>query len=201
MIGPSTRKILQDRHLIFNCFQFSRGATAERPRSRRWVSADQCRCTHDPNKILDATLAYTIHFREASEEEEAQEKKESEKYGMPPDCIGEFESVQGSWINVPSDFLDLLWAAAIAADGVLRSIELTVQRQGGERWAIFEVRFSEKMGEPFEVQYDKRSRATIIPPHPVVRELRAQRKRRVWSGIGIIAVGVLIALSIAKLWH
>ena len=203
--APSTRDILKDQLLTFNCYQFSRGVTAGRPRSRRWVSAEQCLCTHDPDRILDASLPYTIFFREMSEEEETRQKKQSEEYGWPPDHIGVFRDVDNSWVNVPADFLDLLWAAAIAADGVLRSIELTVQRQREERWAIFEVRFSEKMGEPFEVQYDKRSRPIITLPraHPVVAEFRVilAKLKSILLAVVIIAVVALIASWIAKLWH
>jgi hypothetical protein len=202
----STRRKSEDQWLTFNCYQFSRRVTAGRPRSRRWVSADQCLCTHDPDKILDATLSHRISFREVVEEEETQEKKELEENSWPPDHIGVFRDSGTSWVNVPSDFMDHLWAAAIAADGVLRSIELTVQRQPEERWAIFGVLFTETMGEPFEVQYDRRSRPIIAPPraHPVVRELRAVRaqlKWRAWSVITIIVVGVLVALWIANLWR
>jgi len=204
-----TRNILKDQWLTFNCYEFSRRVSAGRPRSRRWVSADKCLCTRDPGKILDATLPYTIFFVEMSEEEERQEKKRLEGLGWPPDHIGVLNlGIDGdSWVNVPSDFMDLLWTAAIAADGVLRSIELTVQQQQPEeRLVIFEVRFSEKMGEPFKVQYDKRSRPIITPPRadPVVAELRALRAlswRRLLPGVIIIAAGVLIALWIAKLWR
>jgi hypothetical protein len=145
-----------------------------------------------------------------SEEEETQERKRLEELGWPPDHIGVLNFGIGpeSWINVPSDFMDLLWTAALAADGVLRSIELTVQQQQPEeRLVIFEVRFSEKMGEPFKVQYDRRSRPIITPPRadPVVAELRALKLRPQWrswvSGIAIIAAGVLLALWIAKLWR
>jgi hypothetical protein len=139
-----------------------------------------------------------------SEEEETQEKKELEEHGWPPDSIGIFDGAQ-SWVNVPSDFFDLLWSAATAADGVLRSITLKVQRHE-DRWIVFEVGLSEKMGEPFKVQYDRRSRPIITPPrpHPVVAELRALRALswgRLLPGVIIIAAGVLIALWIAKLWR
>jgi hypothetical protein len=201
----STRRTSKDQWLTFNCYQFSRRVTAGRPRSRRLVSADQCLCTHDPGKILDVALPYTIFFVEMSEEEEIQEKKRLKELGWPPDPIGvlNFGIGADSWINVPSDFMDLLWDAAIAADGFLRSIELTVQQQQPEeRLVIFEVRFSEKIGEPFEVQYDRRSRPIIAPPRadPVVAELRALRAlswSRLLPGVIIIAAGVLIA----KLWH
>jgi hypothetical protein len=199
MNGRPARKILEERHLTFNCYEFSRAVTAGRPRSSRWVSAERCQCTQDPHKILDVGPLCTISFREMSEEEE---KKELEKYGSAPDEIGVLREDQSAGVMVPSDFMDPLWAAAIATDGVLRSISLKVRRHDENNyWVITEVAFSEKSGEPIEVQYDKRARATIIPPHPVVRELRAQRKRPVWSGIAIIAAGVLIALLIAKLWH
>jgi len=195
--GTSSRRKSQDQWLTFNCYQFSRGVTAERPRSRRWVRAEECLCTDDPDKISDATLLQTISFHEVSEEEETQEKKELEEHGWPPDFIGILGGAQ-SWVNVPSDFFDLLWSAATAADGVLRSITLKVQRHE-DRWIVFEVGLSEKMGEPFKVQYDRRSRPILTPSRddPVVRELRAVRaqlKWRGWSGIAIIALGVLVAL-------
>ena len=67
--GPSSRRKSQDQWLTFNCYQFSRGVTAERPRSRRWVRAEECLCTDDPDKISDATLLQTISFHDVSEED------------------------------------------------------------------------------------------------------------------------------------
>jgi hypothetical protein len=205
MVSAKARNILKNQWLTFNCYQFSRGVTAGRPRSRRWVAADKCVCTRASDKDFDDALLHTIFFREVSEEEETEARKQSEEYGGLSHEIGVLRNDGEAQVNVPSDFLDFLWAGAIAADGVLRSISLAVQRHENY-WVISEVRLDEKMGEPFEVQYDKRSRPKISPPRddPVVRELRAVRtqlKWRVWSGIAIIAVGVLVALWIANLWH
>jgi hypothetical protein len=123
---------------------------------------------------------------------------------IPVDRIGVFDDKFNS-INVPSDFLNVLWNAAIAADGVLRSIQLTVQPQKDGRWAIIEVHLKEEIAEPFELPFDKGGRPKVILPraNPVVAELRAPKLRgRSWvSGIAIIAAGVLVALWIAKLWR
>jgi hypothetical protein len=72
---------------------------------------------------------YSLYFYETSDEEEAENQKE---------CIGVFRPGETSFIYVPPDFLEALWTAAIAADGVLRSIQLTVQPQKGGHWAVFE---------------------------------------------------------------
>jgi hypothetical protein len=109
-------------------------------------------------------------------------------------------------INVPSESLNVLWKAAIAADGVLRSIQLTVQQQRGGSWAVFEAHLKEEITETFELPVDKQSRPKIGPPRPdpTLLELRLIRERltpRLWTGVAIIAAGVLIALWIAKLWR
>jgi hypothetical protein len=101
----------------------------------------------------------------------------------------------------------VLWNAAIAADGVLRSIQLTVQPQKDGGWTVFEAYLKEEIAEPFELPFDKGGRPKVMPPRadPVVAELRALKLRPQWrswaSGITIIAAGVLVALWIAKLWH
>lgn len=71
-----TRDVLEDRSLIFNCYQFSRGVKGERPRSRRWVNADQCLCVDDRDKICDPTLVYSFSFSERSDEEATQSNKD-----------------------------------------------------------------------------------------------------------------------------
>jgi len=205
----STRDFLKDQLLTFNCYQFSRGVRATRPLSRRWVSAGQCLCTHDPDKICDPSRLYDLHFNESSDEEAANELKEiNERFpDIPPDRIGVFNpDGEMSFIYVPPHFMDVLWSAAIAADGVLRSVSLTAQPQGERRWAVFEATLNERIAEPFELPIDKSGRPKAIPPraNPVVAELRALRALswgRLLPGVIIIAAGVLIALWIAKLWR
>jgi hypothetical protein len=66
----STRDVLEDRFLTFNCYKFSRGINATRPLSRRWVLAEECLCTRDTtDKICDRNTSYSLHFRETTEEE------------------------------------------------------------------------------------------------------------------------------------
>jgi hypothetical protein len=126
---------------------------------------------------------------------------------IPVDRIGIFNPNEDlNFINVPTEFLNVLWKAAIAADGVLRSIQLTVQPQKGGSWAVFEAYLKEEIAETFELPVDKQSRPKIGPPRadPVVAELRALRALswgRLLPGVIIIAAGVLIALWIAKLWR
>jgi hypothetical protein len=130
---PSTRDILKDEFLNFNCYQFSRGIKAGRPASSREVSAEQCVCTRDTSKICDPSQLYSLCFFETSDEQEAENQKRLSKYpDIPPDRIGVFDpDGKTSFIYVPPDFLEALWTAAIAADGVLRSIQLKVQPQKG----------------------------------------------------------------------
>jgi hypothetical protein len=204
----STRDSLKDHFLNFNCYQFSRGITSARP-PRRSVSAEQCLCTRDTPKICDRNQLYSLHFYELPDEEEAERQRElSENPDIPYDRIGVFRPDDGdAFIHVPPNFLDALWNAAIAADGVLRSIQLSVQPQKSGGWAVFEAYLKEEIAEPFPV--DKSSRPKVGPPRaePSLVELRAIRAQlrptvwSVWLGVTIIAAGVLVALWIGNLWR
>lgn len=206
---PPTRDLHEDKFLYFNCYKFSRGIRMGRPLSRRIVSAEKCLCTGDTTeKICDRNRFYSLHFREITDEEEARTKDRITDPDIPVDRIGAFRPNDDlNFINVPTEFLNVLWNAAIAADGVLRSIQLTVQPQrDGLRWAVFEAHLKEEIAEPFELPRDKHSNPKVGPPrnNPVVAELREQLRLR-WSRVGpgiiTIAVGVLLALWIAKLWR
>jgi hypothetical protein len=193
---PSTRDILEDRLLTFNCGQFARGITASRPLSHRWVTAKECLCTHDTREICDPTRLYNLQFYELSDEAMAQRQRDlSEKYpDTPPDQIGVFQPDGGpTSIFVPPHFLDVLWNAALAADGVLRSITLTAQPRKRGGWSIFDVSLSEEMAEFFEWPLDKNSNPKFAPPRndPAVVELRAVREQLRWlrwsrGGPGIV---------------
>ena len=202
-----TRDVLNDQHLTFVCYQLSRGARAERPLTRRhrWVSANDCVCTRDTKEICDPTRLYSFAFFETSDEEEAQQMDLFER-DTPSDRIGVFDPEKGATlIRVPDHFMDLLWNAGLAVEGVLRSIEITVQPQNRGGWAIFEASFSEKHVAPFTWPLDKNSRPKVASPpaDPMVVELRALRTRLrfdAWSGVLIIAVGLLAAILI-QLWR
>src|SRR5262249_13391155 len=90
----STRDILDDHRLTFNCYQFSRNVRSGRPLSRRQVTAKECLCTDDTQKICDPSRVYTIGFYESSDEEEAKHQQDvSEKNpDIPPDRIGAFQT-------------------------------------------------------------------------------------------------------------
>ena len=171
-------------------------------------------CTDDREKICAPGLLYSFDFSETSdEEEESSQKRTSERtLDIPPDRIGVFfPNGENSRIHVPCDFMESLWAAAVAADGVLRSFTISIQPQGREGlekglWAVFEVTLNEMIAEPFELPVDKHFQPKISPPRaePAVVELRALRRELrwpIWSGAITVTVGVLIALWIAKLWH
>ena len=198
--GP-TRDILQDQHLTFACYHLSRGVRAERPLShrRRWVFANDCVCTRDTKEVCDPARLYSFAFYETSDEDEAEQMDLFEK-DSPPDRIGVFDPEKGpTLIRVPTHFLDLLWDTGLVADGVLRSIEITVQPQDRGGWAIFEALFNEKVAQPFDWPLDKNLRPKVAPPpaDPAVvelRALRAQLRLDAWSGVIIIAAGVLVAL-------
>src|SRR5579863_3022585 len=74
--NETARDIRQDQYLTFDCDQFSRGAKAARPMSRRWVSVEQCRCTRDEHKICDPGRRYSFYFYETSDDEEAKNREE-----------------------------------------------------------------------------------------------------------------------------
>jgi hypothetical protein len=118
---PPNRDTLQDQRFAFNCGQFARGITAGRPLSHRWVTAKECLCTDDTPEICDPTRLYNLNFYELSDEAMAQRQRDlSEKYpDIPPDQIGVFDDGSTS-IFVPPHFMDVVWNAALAADGVLR---------------------------------------------------------------------------------
>ena len=202
-----TRDILKDQHLTFVCYHLSRGVRAKQPlsRRRRWVSANDCVCTRDTKEICDPTRLYSFAFYETLDEEGAEQMDLFQK-DTPRDRIGVFDPDSGpTLIRVPTHFLDLLWDAGLAADGVLRSIEITIQSQNPGGWAIFEASFNEKFAEPFDWPLDKNLRPKVAPPpaDPTVVELRVLRTRLrwdAWSSVAIIAVGVLVALWL-QLWR
>jgi hypothetical protein len=111
--------------------------------------------------------------------------------GIPVDRIGVFRPNDSlNFINVPAEFLNVLWNAAIAADGVLRSIELTVQPQQGGAWAVYEVHLKEEIAEAFDLRkgiyYDQ---FKIGPPrsNPMLVELRAISARlKSWSFVYVV---------------
>jgi hypothetical protein len=193
----SIRSVLDDQLLTFNCHEFSRGIRSGRPTSRRWVSLEQCLCTYDTGKICDPTQLYRLVLTETSDEEDAEEREEmSSKYrDIPPDRIGVFRGAEDSFIQVPPSFLDVLWAAAVAADGVRRSISLTVQPQDETHWAVFEVSLNEKIADAVEVPFDKRGRPKSIPPrpHPVVNELRGAR-------VQLIRIAKFLVVTVLVIW-
>ena len=213
-VAASKHDVLEDQYLTFNCYQLSRSVRAGRPLSRRWITASQRLCTDDKEKICIPGLLYSFWFYESSDQEEEQSQKETSKRlpDIPLDRIGVFHpNGDHNIIHVPSDFMERLWAAAVAADGVLRSFSISIQPQGRDGlekglWAVFEVTLNEMIAEPFELSVDKQSKPKIGPPRlePAVVELRALRAGLKWptlSGVITVTVGVLIALWIAKLWH
>jgi hypothetical protein len=154
----TTRDIAQDRYLTFSCPHFSRGARAGRPMSRRWVSADQCLCTHDEHGICDPSQLYSICFYETSDDEEVKNRQQYPH--IPADRIGVFDPSGGgtNLIYVPPHFLDLLWTTAVAAGGVLRSISLSLQPQDNERWAVSK-RYSMRKSRSLSDRRKPRNRA------------------------------------------
>jgi hypothetical protein len=190
--------------LKFNCYQFSRGVEV---RSRRWVSIDKCLCTDDTAEICDRSTLYGLWFGERAK---YQKKDYEENLEIPRDRIGTFRlNYNRGYIRVPPHFMDALWTAALAADGALRRIELIIQQHNSEVWNVFEATLTEELAEPFELPVDEQSRPKIGPPraNPVLLELRALRAQlrlgwsRVGPGIVTIAIGVLVALWIARLWR
>jgi hypothetical protein len=131
--------------------------------------------------------------------------KETPTFPLPASAYSVSDDAS-ALIYMRPQFLDTLWDAALAADGVLRSITLSGQPQDKEHWAIFEISLNENIEDHFELAFDKGVRPKISPPRadPAVvelRGLRAQLRSRGWSDVAIIAVGVLVALWIARLWR
>lgn len=199
----TTRDIAQGRYLTFSCPHFSRGARAGRPMSRRWVSADQCLCTHDEQGICDPSQPYNICFYETSDDEEVKNRQQlCEQYPhIPADRIGVFDPGGGgiNLIYVPSHFLDLLWTTAVAAGGVLCSISLSVQPQDNERWAVVEAILHEEITEPFRPP--KTSPPRTGDPAVALGGRRTLLTRLAWAAIAAMAAGLLAALWIANLTH
>ena len=198
----TTRDITQDRYLTFICPRFSRGARTGRPMSRRWVSADQCLCTHDEQGICDPSQLYSICFYETSDDEEVRNRQQLfEQYPyIPADRIGVFDPNGGTnLIHVSPHFLDLLWTTAIAADGVLRSISLSVQPQDNEHWAVVEATLHEEITEPSRPP--KASQSRTGDPEIELRGRRALLPRLAYAAIAATAAGLLAALWITSLTH
>jgi hypothetical protein len=171
--------------------------------SRRWVSADQCLCTHDEQRICDPGQLYSICFYETSDDEEAKNRQQLfEQYPhIPADRIGVFDPSGGgtNLIYVPPHFLDLLWTTAVAGGGVLRSISLSLQPQDNERLAVVEAILHEEITEPFRPP--KASQPRTGDPAVELRGRRTLLTRLAWAAIAAIAAGSLAALWIANLTH
>jgi hypothetical protein len=154
-------------------------------------------------EICSRNVLYELFITEIWDEEAEEKRSEiSSKYpDIPPDRIGAFNPEEGNaFINVPPRFMDVLWTAAVAADGVIRSIDLRVQPQGQSKqhWAIFDISLSERIADIHELGFDKNGDPKVSPPRPdpAVIELRGMRAR---LDILVIAVGVLIVLLVARL--
>ena len=148
--------------LKFECFEFSRYMSAGRTMYPRGVSAEQCQCTDDPERICDSTSGFTLIFQETPDEKQAATIEEEHKElvelfkksaaevesDYPANGIGSFHPIEKTgYIHVPPRFLDNLWEAALAADGVLRLISLTIQPQEGG-WAVLGVHLRETPRNP-----------------------------------------------------
>jgi hypothetical protein len=170
--------------------------------SRRWVSADQCLCTHDEQGLCDPSRLYSFCFYETSDDEVVKNRQQLfEQYPhIPADRIGEFDPSGGTnLIYVPSHFLDLLWTMAVATGAVLRSVSLSLQPQHNERWAVVEAIIHEEVTEPF-----KPSKAPQWRVGDSAVELSGRRTvltRLGWAAIAAIAAGSLAALWIVNLTH
>jgi hypothetical protein len=179
--------------LTFHCRDFSRTLRSGRPRSRREVVAEDCSCPRPPEEgICDPTYSYTMNIWEVEDEAHEEEKKRGVELGIYPERIGVFIPSDGvARIFVPPSFMNVLWDAALAADGGLRSIDLEVKRQrhrSGKAtsqekvmWAVIGISLRERIEQR--------------------KGVRAQLKLLTWSGIATVAIGVLIALWIARLWR
>lgn len=196
----TTRDMAQDRYLTFSCSQFSRGARAGRPMSRRWVSADQCLCTHDEQGICDPRQRYNMRFYETSDDEEVRNRQQLfEQYPhISADRIGVFDPSGGTnLIYVSSHFLDLLWITAVGAGGVLRSISLSVQPQDNELWAVVEAILHEEITEPVRPPQASQPRTG----DPELRGRRTLLTRLAYATIAAMAAGLLVAFWMANLTH
>jgi hypothetical protein len=170
--------------------------------SRRWVSADQCLCTHDEQGICDPSRLYSICFYETSDDEDVKNRQQLfEQYPhIPADRIGIFDpSGVTNLIYVPPHFQDLLWTTAVAAGGVLRSISLSLHPQDNERWAVVEAILHEEVAEPFKPPTAPQRR--VGDPAVELSGRRTLLTRLGWAAIAAIAAGSLAALWIVNLSH
>jgi hypothetical protein len=231
------RRLLDEhgRSLTFNCYEFSRHMTADHkgvPALGRWVTASKCLCTHQSDKICDPTQLYEMHFYRQLPSLLIFRKDTDLKIetSWPPDAIGSFipehehaaEGVGHANINVPPQLMDLLWEAALAADGVIREISFSVkpQKRNGQihvgYWWVFYVSLHEKIWDGVELRVDKDDVPRLSPPRadPAVVEMRGVQAKLKdiqaelegvherlsqfagWPGIVIIAFAVVIGLLI-----
>jgi hypothetical protein len=200
----------------------------------RWVIASKCLCTHQSEKICDPTQLYRSAFYWQLPSRLIFPKDTDLKIedSWPPDAIGSFipeneHAVAHANIYVPPLFWDLLWEAALAADGVIREISFTVkpQKRNGQIhvgcWWVFEVYLHEKIWDGVELRVDKdgvprpsppRANPGLIELRDVREELKSVHERLQsmherlqyiagWPGVLVVAIGVLIALAIAQPWR
>lgn len=135
-------------------------------------------------------------FVETSNEEQDEKRRSSANVPFT-DRIGVLDTSDlRAHMAISHDFMDVLWDAALAKDGVVRVITLTVQRQGGEdSWAIFDVQLSEGITDEFELRYDKEGKPQSSPPRadPVVVACKAVRTQlRVLVGCSIFIAMILV---------
>jgi hypothetical protein len=214
--------------------EFSRYVHAGR---RRTVTASKCLCTWQSAKICDRTQLYEINFRpqatrlifwkETDTLYRAFDREKTEGPDVwPPDRIGAFvpadEEGKGyANIDVPPQLMDLLWEAALAADGVIRKITLYVKPQKAKAgyWWVFSVTLHENIWDDVELLVDA-PKESPPRPNPAVVELRSvqaelkgvqaelkgvhERLDRFaslvgWPAVLIIAFAVVIGLLITDL--
>jgi hypothetical protein len=182
-------------HVTFNCWEFFRSVSVERPRSRRKVHAEQCVCVDPTKEEIDRTKVYTISFYETWDDEAEEKRKSNVEEGFFPDEIGVLMPDQGrAMIRVPPSFMNILWDATLIADGVTHSIQLEVKKSMHRlpnRWAVIDVNVGEKISPP-------RTNSVVDELRIVQTQLKLLKGR---SGIIVVAIGVLVALWIAHLWR
>ena len=194
--GNSDRDIGDDdyRSLTFNCYEFSRYMQATHkgvsPIGRR-VTASKCLCAYQGVKICDPTQLYEIHFRPQLTglffPKDTDLKDDPDVY--PPDRIGAFvpadeEGKGHADIDVPPQLMDLLWEAALAADGVIREITLSVkpQKRTAGYWWVFSVSLHEEIWDDVELRVEKNKDGKFVPrlspprANPGLIELRDMRE-------------------------
>jgi hypothetical protein len=175
---------------------FKRVTSASAAKSRRWIEIDNCTVADGSIKDASENLVFLTIY----------EDNTSPPWPDDPEKIGGLRVDHGirATVVLPTVAFEQFWAAAAAADGVSRQIQIGFRERGREHgkmtWAIVdEASLTEFMSGDVNIEFDQKTgRQKAVPPR---RDLVSQEIRSFWnSAKGVnnaIARGVSTAIVLS----